>query len=312
MTGPVSKLLSLSSATGYLAPEGLESQLLAELSDIVYQHDRLIITKGPRRPSVWAEVIWDDLKIETIESIGDAARRLRAMHPLWYQYAPKFVRRSQLIADQLPNIKNKPVIFPAALPTRVLGGFSLLDEHTLASSSHTSSPCPLGQIQFEEWKVGPPSRAYLKIWEALLRLGIWPKPGDRCIELGASPGGWTWAIARLGADITAYDRADLAPHVANLPNVTTVKGDAFQATPDRVGEIDWLFSDIICYPDRLYKFLCQWLESGKCQNFVCTIKFQGSDHYDIIPKFQMIPGSKLVHLYHNKHELTWVFTKKYP
>ncbi len=306
----VEELLSIPEATGYLAPEGLEEQLKAELSGIIFEHERLFITAGKPQQSVWAEVIWEDLKIYSIKSIGDAVRTLRAMHPLWVSYAPKFFRRTQLITAELPQIKNKPVVFPAPLPARVLGAFTLIAEHVLIASPRTSSPFPLGQVTFEEWKVGPPSRAYLKIWEALLRIGHWPTPGERCIELGASPGGWTWAIARLGADVTAYDRAELAPHVANLPNVTTVKGDAFQATPERVGKIDWLFSDIICYPERLYEFISVWLESGMCQNFVCTIKFQGSEHYGVIPKLLAIPGSKILHLHHNKHELTWFFTKK--
>ncbi len=304
------KLLSLPHATAYLAPTGLETQVKSELANIVYQHERLFITAGPKQTSVWAEVVWEDLMTMDVKSIKDAAKKLKAIYPLWYSYSPTLFRRTTLIEQELPKIKTKALIFPEALPTRKLGGFSLLSDHVLIASKHTSSPFPLGEIPFEEFKVGPPSRAYLKVWEALTRLGYWPSPKDRCLELGASPGGWTWAIARLGATVTAYDRADLAPNVANLKNVTVVKGDAFSATPDKVGDINWLFSDIICYPEKLYEFLLPWIHSGKCQNFVCTIKFQGDEHYGIIPQLLAIPGSQLMHLFNNKHELTWIFTKK--
>ncbi len=72
--------------------------------------------------------------------------------------------------------------------------------------------------------IGPPSRAYLKLWEALVRFGRWPAPGDRCLDLGASPGGWTWVLAKLGANVTAVDKAPLAPAVAAMPGVTQRAG----------------------------------------------------------------------------------------
>ena len=36
-----------------------------------------------------------------------------------------------------------------------------------------------------------------------------------------------------------------------------------------------------------------------------TVKFQGDSHYGVIGRFLAIPGSSLVHLACNKHELTW-------
>jgi 23S rRNA (cytidine2498-2'-O)-methyltransferase len=49
-----------------------------------------------------------------------------------------------------------------------------------------------------------------------------------------------------------------------------------------------------------------WLDSGSCRSFVCTLKFQGSSHYEVIREFASVPGSRLLHLSHNKHELTWM------
>ena len=39
---------------------------------------------------------------------------------------------------------------------------------------------------------------------------------------------------------------------------------------------------------------------------MCTLKFQGDSHYGAIRRFEAVPGSRLVHLYENKHELTWM------
>jgi len=45
---------------------------------------------------------------------------------------------------------------------------------------------------------------------------------------------------------------------------------------------------------------------GTCRRFVCTIKFQGATDHDAARRFAAIPGSQLHHLFHNKHELTWI------
>jgi 23S rRNA (cytidine2498-2'-O)-methyltransferase len=50
----------------------------------------------------------------------------------------------------------------------------------------------------------------------------------------------------------------------------------------------------------------RWLDSGLARRFVCTIKFQGATDHATARDFAAIPGSRLMHLHHNKHELTWV------
>ena len=40
--------------------------------------------------------------------------------------------------------------------------------------------------------------------------------------------------------------------------------------------------------------------------FVCTIKFQGETDHKTVDAFAKIPGSRLLHLHHNRHELTWI------
>ena len=72
-----------------------------------------------------------------------------------------------------------------------------------------------------------------------------------------------------------------------------------------IGPIDWLFSDVVCYPARLLALVERWLAAGTCRRFVCTIKFQGETDHAIARRFAAIPGSQLAHLFHNRHELTW-------
>src|SRR5262249_10300738 len=123
---------------------------------------------------------------------------------------------------------------------------------------------------------------------------------------GAASGGWSWALARLGAKVLAVDKAPLAPSVTALPGIEIRRTSAFALLPQDVGPVDWLFSDVVCYPARLLRLVETWLESGLARNLVCTIKFQGSTDMAVARRFAALPGSRLMHLHHNKHELTWM------
>jgi 23S rRNA (cytidine2498-2'-O)-methyltransferase len=182
----------------------------------------------------------------------------------------------------------------------------------MIASPRCTSPFPNGAVRFEEDAEGPPSRAYLKLWEALVRCRKLPGPGERCLDAGASPGGWTWALAGLGARVVAVDRAPLEDRIAALPLVDYIRHDAFTLKPEDIGPLDWLFCDVICYPPRLYEWIERWLQSGLCQNFVCTIKMQGAPDFETTRRFAAIPGGTVTHLYHNKHELTWIKTSGAP
>lgn len=293
--------------TGYLAAEGFEADLRAELGDaIVQEHGRLMLAEGPARPVAWAQNIWHDVVRIPVSSIGEGARALRAIQRNWWPYAPGLHRRTALMVDKLPKVSAKPQVFGTPAPTAPLGSFTLLDEGTLLAAARCDSPFPNGECHFVEDKTTPPNRAYLKLWDAFTRLGIAPKPGELCLDLGACPGGWSWVIASLRAKVISVDKAPLDPRIAALPNITCRKESAFGLDPHSVGKVDWLFSDIICYPQRLLGLVQRWREAGLARNFLCTIKFQGETDFDALRQFLEIPGSRAFHLFHNKHELTWV------
>ena len=200
----------------------------------------------------------------------------------------------------------KPLVFPAAAPSAPLGSWLLLDAGTILAASDCSSPFPNGEARFVEDREGPPNRAYLKLWEALTLIGRLPGPGDLCLDLGASPGGWSWVLAKLGARVIAVDKAPLAPSVVAMPGVEVRQASAFSMEPATLGPVDWPFSDVICYPTRLLSLIERWLAAGLARNLVCTIKFQGATDHATARRFAVIPGSRLMHLHHNKHELTWI------
>ncbi|MGH7058751.1 MAG: SAM-dependent methyltransferase, partial [Stellaceae bacterium] len=214
-------------------------------------------------------------------------------------------RRAVLIQQQLPPVSAKPLVFGEPAPTAPLGSWTLLDRGTILAAPRCTSPFANGEAHFVEDREGPPSRAYLKLWEALTLIGRRPQPGERCLDLGASPGGWSWALQRIGAKVISIDKAPLDQEIANLPGIAFRLESAFGLDPRAVGPIDWLFSDIVCYPARLLALVERWLAAGACRHFVCTIKFQGETDHETARRFAAIPGSQLRHLHHNRHELTW-------
>jgi 23S rRNA (cytidine2498-2'-O)-methyltransferase len=174
----------------------------------------------------------------------------------------------------------------------------------MLAAASCSSSFPNGEVGFVEDRTAP-SRAYLKLWEVLTLLGERPKPSELCIDLGSSPGGWTWVLQKLGARVISVDKAPLDPSVATLPGVEYRGESAFGLDPRVVGPVDWLFSDVVCYPKRLLTLVQRWVAAGAARHFVCTVKFQGATDFEAMQAFAAIPGSRLLHLHHNKHELTW-------
>jgi 23S rRNA (cytidine2498-2'-O)-methyltransferase len=268
------------------------------------------------KPVFWTRNVWQTPFKLSCESINDAASSLRDIQRNWSPSLFTCYRRGALIRSKLPALSAKPRPFPWLLPEQPIGSWTLLDEHHMLASASAASPFPSGVIRFEEDHQGPPSRAYLKLWEALVRMRRWPRPGDRCIDLGASPGGWSWALAGLGAEVLAIDRAPLDERIGTLPGVQYFRHDAFTLKAAELaayggGNIDWVFCDAACYPSRLYSWVQKMLDAGLECNFVCTLKMQGAvDNVDFeTPRlFAAIPGGRVLHLYHNKHELTWLFS----
>ena len=126
--------------TAYLAPEGFVAELQHELGEIEFAHERLLIAAGPPRPAAWAQNIWLDPIEIAIGSIGDAAKKLRAIQRNWAVYAPRLHRRAMLIQEQLPVVSAKPLVFGTPPPTAPLGSWTLLDAEHRARGSPLHEP----------------------------------------------------------------------------------------------------------------------------------------------------------------------------
>jgi len=146
-------------------------------------------------------------------------------------------------------------------------------------SSWKLSPFVGGEIPVAVDK-NAPSRAFAKLVEALKRLGRQPAAGESCVDLGASPGGWTYVALQHGARVTAVDRSPLREDLMRNPQLTFVKGDAFSYHP--VATVDWLVCDVIAAPQRSAALLLDWLSRGDTRHFVVTLKLRGEEDPDFL------------------------------
>lgn len=290
-----------------IAPEGYELELERELAwrglKPLQRQGRVYVFEGKLEEIFWSQVIWKEVERISFSSISDGAKQLRGKAKKFVHFSNGLHRRGELILEQLRSHKEEVFPFPGLIAEASSGAFTLLSANEALVCASFDRPHPLGEVKFLENKSAP-SRAYLKLWEGLALTGKFPGKNDLCLDLGSSPGGWTWVLASLGAQVLSVDRSALAPEVAQMPGVKFQSGDAFQIKPEKVGRVNWLFSDVICFPEKLWEFLQEWREANAADYYLCTLKFQGDADPEVIAKFAQ--HGKIMHLYHNKHELTWI------
>jgi 23S rRNA (cytidine2498-2'-O)-methyltransferase len=152
-----------------------------------------------------------------------------------------------------------------------------------------------------------PSRAFAKLVEAEIRLGRRISSGESCVDLGSSPGSWSYVALKRGAHVIAVDRSPLRGDLMNQPNLTFVPGDAFRFVP--IAPVDWLLCDVIAFPERIRTLLERWLTERWCRRFCVTIKFRGRDEFASLKPFKsMLEASGFEYLLrrltNNKNEVT--------
>ena len=284
-------------------------QVLYQLQEAEALNAELLLTHNqPLTTPFFALDIWPGCELIPINSINAAVQALKARKLRWYHYPLHSVRRGELIAQALAKPARAPFDFPMLDDNRYnFGIFTLMNDHELLVCKQPWKRVPLGHYEFTEDKTNPPNRAYLKLWEAFSFIGVCPQPGEVCLDLGAAPGGWSWVLGTLGAKVIAVDKAPLAPSVLKLSQLEYLCESAFALNPHQFGTIDWVCADIICYPRRLLNLINRWLSTGKVKRMCCTIKLQGQEDWDCLFALKALPYSTILHLYQNKHELSFFY-----
>ncbi len=294
-----------------LSPRFLEHELEMELGRrgiaIAARSGRIFLCDADSDPGLlWADDVWMDVQERPAASIAAGARNLKEFKVAFVNASQENFRRAELMLDSARRFPVRRLRFGEPLPAPPWGVFALPAPDRMWMSVRPRARVPLGMAEFEENRSEPPSRAYLKLWELFTVHGV-RVPGRRVVDLGAAPGGWTWVLLRMGLDVLAVDKAPLSPALVRHPGLQVQRESAFGLDPKSIGPVDAVFSDVICYPVRALKLMRRWLDAG-VRLAVCTVKFQGATDWEAIEAFAAIPGSRFIHQYANKHELTWIWT----
>lgn len=179
---------------------------------------------------------------------------------------------------------------------------------TLPRGGSWPMPFPAGIAPVaDDWAA--PSSAFRKLREAFAWMGRAIAPGERVVDLGASPGGWTHVALAAGALVVAVDRAPLAPTFDGRANLEVVHMDAFEYAPSDP-PVDWLVCDVIAYPERSLELLARWLDRGWARSIVLHLKFKGRDGYEAAfaarerIRASRYASARIKKLHHDRNEVT--------
>lgn len=280
---------------------------------VIFKHKNYILVEKLQVKPIWAQDWWPDCKFVDFENKSQAVKFLKSKETLGtaHQSTEELGKIAAGIKKELRELKLKRIKYE--VPTRFnfkYFAWLLHKPHQLIVCDQPVSRFPLGWNEFEEDKETPPNRAYLKLWEVLVLNYIRLTPEDTAIDLGSSPGGWSWVLSDFCKKVYSVDRAELAPQIAARKNIRFNSGDAFAVDPKHYTDCTWLFSDIICTPAKLLSLVEKWHAESKVKNFVCTIKFKGDCDFDILKEFLKFSDSHIIHLYQNKNEVTWIKQEK--
>lgn len=162
-----------------------------------------------------------------------------------------------------------------------------------------------------------PSRSTLKLDEGFLVLlddderERWLKPGMTAVDLGASPGGWTWQLVRRSIRVTAIDNGPMDGRLIDGGLVDHHRVDGFRYQPPV--PVDWLVCDMVEQPRRVAARMAEWLAEGWCRFAMFNLKLPMKKRLDEINLCRALFEQRLAgqnwewrarQLYHDREEVT--------
>lgn len=197
--------------------------------------------------------------------------------------------------------------------------FVAQDEALLGiNAADNRSPWPSGIPRLRMPKDAP-SRSTQKLAEAFMTLLSEAeleqrlRPGQRAVDLGAAPGGWTWQLAWRGLRVTAVDNGPIADAVMRTEMVTHVRADGFKWRPR--SPVEWMVCDMVEQPSRIAALVSDWVASGRCRHAIFNLKLPMKKRYQEIEQCRELIGKRfalagisyrlrLKQLYHDREEIT--------
>lgn len=179
------------------------------------------------------------------------------------------------------------------------------------------APWPMGIPRLRMYS-NAPSRSTLKLAEAFMTL-LSPeelenqlRAGQRAVDLGAAPGGWTWQLANRGLRVIAVDNGPMKDTVMATEMVEHLKADGFTWRPQRA--VDWMVCDMVEQPSRIASLVADWIGTGRCRHSIFNLKLPMKRRLEAVEQCRILIQKRLAsvgpydlrikQLYHDREEVT--------
>jgi 23S rRNA (cytidine2498-2'-O)-methyltransferase len=231
----------------------------------------------------------------------DAASQLRHVH-VWQReprlpgdegYDASGDELARAVGEVLVAQRSSSLAVPPFVNTPATGGELVLDcvlvernEWWLgwhrAASPETRWPGGVPPIALPPRMI---SRAYLKIVEALQWAQLPIAAGDRCVEIGSSPGGSCLALLERGLIVTGIDPAEMDPAVLAYPNFTHLRARAKDVKRSVFRDCRWLVMDANVAPNYTLDTVDGLLSQAgiRPQGLVLTLKLTNPKLAETLP-----------------------------
>jgi len=218
-------------------------------------------------------------------------------------------RRDRVAGASRQGLGGAPRTLPAGLHVlqvcRVPGGAWT----SLAPGAEISDPWPGGVHRVPD-DVLAPSRSFAKIEEAFDVMGSAPTAGETAVDLGAAPGGWSWAFVKRGCRVMAVDNGPVK--LKSLGGwggeLQHIRHDGMTFTPPR--PVDWLACDMLVAPGAALGLVRKWHLAGWTRRMIVNFKLPQRHPLAAVEPVRAaldaLPGFRyrLRQLFHDRREVT--------
>jgi 23S rRNA (cytidine2498-2'-O)-methyltransferase len=190
--------------------------------------------------------------------------------------------------------------------------------HVGVSAPGNSAPWPMGVARLR-MPPGAPSRSTLKLAEAFMQFvpGRDFEPGLSAVDLGASPGGWTWQLVRRGFRVIAVDNGPMDAALLDSGQVKHRREDGLLYRPSE--PVDWMVCDMVESPSRVAAVVAGWVAQGWCRESIFNLKLPMKRRWEEVERCRGIIGEalggggyylRLKQLYHDREEVTGYLARR--